>query len=115
MVRAACAPGWRGLEGTAPRALMTALQYLWMQADQSIQGCPVAMMDAGARLLRLHGGELGERVLPRTAAQTGDHPSVAMVLTRKGGGADGGADAAPRAVAAGAAGVLARARRVLSQ
>ncbi|TMD03755.1 MAG: hypothetical protein E6J03_07165, partial [Chloroflexi bacterium] len=77
MVRAAYVPGWRGLEGTAPRALMTALQYLWMQADQSIQGCPVAMMDAGARLLRLHGGELGERLVPRITDDTGNHLSVA--------------------------------------
>jgi alkylation response protein AidB-like acyl-CoA dehydrogenase len=92
MVRAAYLPGWRGLEGRAPRALMTALQYLWMQADQSIMGCPVAMMDAGARLLTLHGGELGERLVPRIADDTGNHLTVGMFLTEKAGGSDVGAN-----------------------
>ncbi|HEX3604348.1 MAG TPA: acyl-CoA dehydrogenase family protein [Candidatus Dormibacteraeota bacterium] len=91
LVRAPHLPGWRGLEGCAPRALMTALQYLWMQADQSITGCPVAMMDAGARLLRLHGGALGERLLPRVADDSGDHLTVGMFLTEKAGGSDVGA------------------------
>ncbi|HEV7467867.1 MAG TPA: acyl-CoA dehydrogenase family protein [Candidatus Dormibacteraeota bacterium] len=92
LVRAPHLPGWRGLEGRAPRALMTALQYLWMQADQSIVGCPVSMMDAGARLLTLHGGELGERHVPRIADDTGDHLTVAMFLTEKAGGSDVGAN-----------------------
>ncbi|HVS42416.1 MAG TPA: acyl-CoA dehydrogenase family protein [Candidatus Dormibacteraeota bacterium] len=92
MVRAGYLPGWRGLEARAPRALMTALQYLWMQADQSIQGCPVAMMDAGARLLTLHGGELGERLVPRIADDTGTHLTVGMFLTEKAGGSDVGAN-----------------------
>jgi acyl-CoA dehydrogenase len=92
LVRAPHVPGWRGLEGRAPRVLMSALHYLWLQADQSIVGCPVSMMDAGARLLSLHDPRLAARHLPRIADDTGDHLTVAMFLTEKAGGSDVGAN-----------------------
>jgi alkylation response protein AidB-like acyl-CoA dehydrogenase len=92
LVRAPYVGGWRGLAGPAPRVLVTALHYLWLQADQSIVGCPVSMMDAGARLLSLHDAELAARHLPRIADDTGNHLTVAMFLTEKGGGSDVGAN-----------------------
>jgi alkylation response protein AidB-like acyl-CoA dehydrogenase len=92
LVRAPHLPGWRGLEGRAPRTLVSALHYLWLQADQSIAGCPVSMMDAAARLLSLHDPGLAARYVPRIADDTGHHLTAAMFLTEKAGGSDVGAN-----------------------
>src|ERR1700680_2754384 len=91
-VRAAYAPGWRGLETRAPRALVTAMLYIFLQADQAITGCPIGMMDAMARCLERNDPELAKRFVPRIADDTGHHMTAAMFLTEKAGGSDVGAN-----------------------
>ncbi|MHB8488154.1 MAG: acyl-CoA dehydrogenase family protein [Candidatus Dormibacteria bacterium] len=90
-VRAAYAPGWRGLPGRAPRSLVTALLYLILEADQAITGCPIGMMDAAARCLERNDRALAARFVPGIADDTGRHLTVAMFLTEKAGGSDVGA------------------------
>ena len=63
VVHAAYAPGWRGLPGRAPRALISALVYLFLQSDQSITGCPIGMMDAMARCLERNDAELARETV----------------------------------------------------
>jgi alkylation response protein AidB-like acyl-CoA dehydrogenase len=92
LVRAGHIPGWRGLARPAPRTLVTALNYLWMQADQSVNGCPVGMMDAMVRALRRNDAGLAERFVPRLCDDTGNHLTAAMFLTEKAGGSDVGAN-----------------------
>ena len=92
LVRSAHLPGWRGLSTPAPRALVTALHYLWLQADQSVAGCPVAMQDAMARALVRNDPVLAARFVPRLCDDTGDHMTAAMFLTEKAGGSDVGAN-----------------------
>ncbi len=91
-VRSAHVPGWRGLAGVAPRALTSAVSYLFLQADQAITGCPVGMMDAMARCLARNDPPLAERFVRRIADDTGSHLTSAMFLTEKAGGSDVGAN-----------------------
>ncbi|HEY6377677.1 MAG TPA: acyl-CoA dehydrogenase family protein [Candidatus Dormibacteraeota bacterium] len=91
-VRAAFIPGWRGLPGRAPRPLLAAMNYLILQADQSITGCPVGMMDAMARCLERNDAALAARFVPKLADDTGHHLTAAMFLTEKAGGSDVGAN-----------------------
>jgi acyl-CoA dehydrogenase len=91
-VRSAHVRGWRGLEGFAPRALTSALSYMFLQADQAITGCPVGMMDAMARCLSRNDPRLASRWVPRIADDSGDHLTSAMFLTEKAGGSDVGAN-----------------------
>ncbi|HET9052472.1 MAG TPA: acyl-CoA dehydrogenase family protein [Candidatus Dormibacteraeota bacterium] len=100
LVRAAHVPGWRGLRGTAPSALVAAMNYLVMQADLSVTGCPIGMMDAGARCLTRNDPALAARFVPRIAADDGSHMTVAMLLTEKAGGSDVGANETVAAPAA---------------
>jgi acyl-CoA dehydrogenase len=91
-VRAAYAPGWRGLPQRAPRSLVTAMLYLILESDQAITGCPIGMMDAAARCLERNDPALAERFVPGIIDDTGEHRTVAMFLTEKAGGSDVGAN-----------------------
>ena len=92
LVRAAHMPGWRGLPGRAPAALVAAMNYMVLQADLSVTGCPIGMMDAGARCLRRNDPALAERFVAQLADDTGHHMTMAMFLTEKAGGSDVGAN-----------------------
>jgi acyl-CoA dehydrogenase len=92
VVHGAYSPGWRGLPDRAPRALISAVLYLFLQSDQSITGCPIGMMDAMARCLERNDRELARRYVPRIAADDGSHLRSAMFLTEKAGGSDVGAN-----------------------
>ncbi len=91
-VRSAHVPGWRGLPRLAPRALTSAVSYMFLQADQAITGCPVGMMDAMARCLARNDPALAQRFVPRIADDSGGHLTSAMFLTEKAGGSDVGAN-----------------------
>jgi acyl-CoA dehydrogenase len=91
-VRAAYAPGWRGLPQRAPRSLVTAMLYLVLESDQAITGCPIGMMDAAARCLERNDPALAARFVPGIIDDTGEHRTVAMFLTEKAGGSDVGAN-----------------------
>jgi alkylation response protein AidB-like acyl-CoA dehydrogenase len=91
-VRMGFTPGWRGLQGRAPRILVSAVHYMFLQADQAITGCPIGMMDAGARALERNDPALAARFVPRLADDTGNHMTMAMFLTEKAGGSDVGAN-----------------------
>src|ERR1700736_5762048 len=91
-VRAPFGTGWRGVPGHAPRPLVTAMLYMFLQADQAITGCPIGMMDAMARCLERNDPELAARFVPRIADDTGRHLTAAMFLTEKAGGSDVGAN-----------------------
>jgi alkylation response protein AidB-like acyl-CoA dehydrogenase len=91
-VRAAHLPGWRSLREPAPRALVGALLYMFLQSDQAITGCPIGMMDAMAVCLAGNDRELARRFVPRIADDTGRHLTSAMFLTEKAGGSDVGAN-----------------------
>jgi alkylation response protein AidB-like acyl-CoA dehydrogenase len=91
-VRAPFTTGWRGLPARAPRPLVSATLYMFLQADQAITGCPIGMMDAMARCLERNDSELAARFLPRLADDTGNHMTAAMFLTEKAGGSDVGAN-----------------------
>ncbi len=91
-VRSAHVPGWRGLPGIAPRALTSAVSYMFLQADQAITGCPVGMMDAMARCLARNDPVLAARFVSRIADDSGAHATSAMFLTEKAGGSDVGAN-----------------------
>jgi acyl-CoA dehydrogenase len=91
-VRSAHVPGWRGLRGVAPRALTSAVCYMFLQADQAVTGCPVGMMDAMARCLARNDPALAARFVPRIADDSGAHTTSAMFLTEKSGGSDVGAN-----------------------
>ncbi|HEV7677580.1 MAG TPA: acyl-CoA dehydrogenase family protein [Candidatus Dormibacteraeota bacterium] len=91
-VRMGYASGWRGLQGRAPRPLVSAVHYLFLQADQAITGCPIGMMDAGARALQRNDPALAARFVPRLTDDTGNHMTMAMFLTEKAGGSDVGAN-----------------------
>jgi acyl-CoA dehydrogenase len=91
-VRAPFGTGWRGIPGRAPRPLVSAMLYMFLQADQAITGCPIGMMDAMARCLERNDPELAKRFVPRIADDTGHHMTAAMFLTEKAGGSDVGAN-----------------------
>ena len=91
-VRAAYAPGWRGLPERASRTLITAMLYMILESDQAITGCPIGMMDAAARCLERNDPALAARFVPGIADDTGHHTTVAMFLTEKAGGSDVGAN-----------------------
>jgi acyl-CoA dehydrogenase len=91
-VRAAYAPGWRGLLGRAPRSLVTAMLYLLLESDQAVTGCPIGMMDAAARCLERNDAALAARFVPGIIDDAGRHLTVAMFLTEKAGGSDVGAN-----------------------
>jgi acyl-CoA dehydrogenase len=91
-VRMGYVSGWRGLQGRAPRPLVSAVHYLFLQADQAITGCPIGMMDAGARALERNDPALAARFVPRLTDDTGNHMTMAMFLTEKAGGSDVGAN-----------------------
>jgi acyl-CoA dehydrogenase len=91
-VRAAYAPGWRGLPERASRSLVTALLYLILESDQAVTGCPIGMMDAAARCLERNDRDLAARFVPGIIDDTGKHLTVAMFLTEKAGGSDVGAN-----------------------
>jgi alkylation response protein AidB-like acyl-CoA dehydrogenase len=92
LIRAGYMPGWRGLRTKAPKALVIALEYIWLQADQTVAGCPVAMQGAMARALQRNDAELAARFVPRLCDDTGNHMTAAMFLTEKAGGSDVGAN-----------------------
>ena len=92
VVRAAYIPGWRGLQERAPRPLISAMLYMFLQADQAVTGCPIGMMDAMARCLERNDPELARRFVPRLADDTGEYFRSAMFLTEKAGGSDVGAN-----------------------
>ncbi len=92
VVRAGHVPGWRGLAGRAPGTLVAAMNYLLLQADLSVTGCPIGMMDAGARCLERNDPALAQRFVPRLTDDTGNHMTMAMFLTEKAGGSDVGAN-----------------------
>src|SRR5450759_1329608 len=87
-VRSAHIPGWRGLPGVAPRALTSAVSYMFLQADQAITGCPVGMMDAMARCLARNDPALAARWVPRIADDSGQHLTSAMFLPAEAAGPD---------------------------
>jgi acyl-CoA dehydrogenase len=91
-VRAAYAPGWRGLAQRAPRSLVTALLSLILESDQAVTGCPIGMMDAAARCLERNDAALAARFVPGIIDDAGKHLTVAMFLTEKAGGSDVGAN-----------------------
>jgi acyl-CoA dehydrogenase len=91
-VRAAYAPGWRGLPERASRSLVTAMLSLLLESDQAVTGCPIGMMDAAARCLERNDPALAARFLPGIIDDTGKHLTVAMFLTEKAGGSDVGAN-----------------------
>jgi acyl-CoA dehydrogenase len=91
-VRAAFTTGWRGLSTRAPRTLISAMEYLFLQADQAVTGCPIGMMAAGARALERNDQRLAAQYVPRLADDTGNHLTMAMFLTEKAGGSDVGAN-----------------------
>ncbi|MBV8526775.1 MAG: acyl-CoA dehydrogenase family protein [Candidatus Dormibacteraeota bacterium] len=91
-VRAAYAPGWRGVARRLPRPLVAAMNYMFLQSDQAITGCPIGMMDAMARCLERNDPVLAARFVPRIADDTGTHMTGAMFLTEKAGGSDVGAN-----------------------
>jgi acyl-CoA dehydrogenase len=91
-VRAGYATGWRGLTERAPRTLVTAMLYLLLESDQAVTGCPIGMMDAGARCLERNDPTLARRFLPGITDDTSHHLTVAMFLTEKAGGSDVGAN-----------------------
>ncbi len=92
VVRAGFSTGWRGLQGRAPRTLVAAVEYLFLQADQAVTGCPIGMIAAGARALERNDAQLAARWVPRLADDTGNHATMAMFLTEKAGGSDVGAN-----------------------
>jgi acyl-CoA dehydrogenase len=92
VVHAAYNAGWRGLPSRAPRALISAVVYLFLQSDQSITGCPIGMMDAMARCLERNDPELAQRFVTSITADDGSHLRSAMFLTEKAGGSDVGAN-----------------------
>ena len=92
VVRASFVPGWRGLETRAPAVVTLAMNYLLMQADQSITGCPIGMMGAMARCLERNDQALAEKFVPGLADDTGHHLTAGMFLTEKAGGSDVGAN-----------------------
>ncbi len=91
-VRSAHVPGWRGLAAVAPRPLVSAVSYMFLQADQAITGCPVGMMDGMARCLVRNDPGLAARFVGRIADDSGHHLTSAMFLTEKAGGSDVGAN-----------------------
>ena len=91
-VRSAHFAGWRGLAAPAPRALVSAISYMFLQADQAITGCPVGMMDAMARCLVRNDPVLAARFVGRIADDSGAALTAAMFLTEKAGGSDVGAN-----------------------
>jgi len=91
-VRAGYTTGWRGLPERAPRTLLTAMLYLLLESDQAVTGCPIGMMDAGARCLERNDPALASRFLPGITDDTGNHLTLAMFLTEKAGGSDVGAN-----------------------
>lgn len=91
-VRAAYAPGWRGVARRLPRPLVAAMNYMFLQSDQAITGCPIGMMDAMARCLERNDPALAARFVPRLADDSGNHMTGAMFLTEKAGGSDVGAN-----------------------
>jgi alkylation response protein AidB-like acyl-CoA dehydrogenase len=92
LIKAGVLPGWRGLDRPAPRALVAAMNYMLLQADLSVTGCPIGMMEAGARCLSRNDPALAARFVPRLAADDGTHMTMAMFLTEKAGGSDVGAN-----------------------
>jgi acyl-CoA dehydrogenase len=92
LVKAGVMPGWRGLDRPAPKVLTAAMNYMFLQADLSVTGCPVGMMEAGARCLNRNDPALAARFVPRLAADDGTHLTMAMFLTEKAGGSDVGAN-----------------------
>lgn len=91
-VRAAYVPGWRGIGGRLPRSLVAAMNYMFLQSDQAITGCPIGMMDAMARCLERNDPPLAARFVARIADDSGRHMTGAMFLTEKAGGSDVGAN-----------------------
>jgi alkylation response protein AidB-like acyl-CoA dehydrogenase len=92
-VRMGFIPGWRGLPGTAPAALKAGVEYFFLQSDQTITGCPVAMASAMSRTLKRHDKQLAEKWIPRLASDDPkDYFTAAMFLTEKAGGSDVGAN-----------------------
>jgi acyl-CoA dehydrogenase len=91
-VRAGYATGWRGLPERASRTLVTAMLYMILESDQAVTGCPIGMMDAGARCLERNDPALARRFLPGITDDTGQYLTVAMFLTEKAGGSDVGAN-----------------------
>ncbi len=91
-LRAAHLPGWRGLAAPAPRALVTAMLYMVLEADQAITGCPIGMSDAMARCLTRNDATLAQAWVSRLTDDSGHHLRGAMFLTEKAGGSDVGAN-----------------------
>ena len=93
LVRMGFIPGWRGLPGRAPAGLHGAVEYFFLQADQTICGCPVGMASAMSRALQRNDPALAEKWIPHLASdEPGRYLTAAMFLTEKAGGSDVGAN-----------------------
>jgi len=93
LVRMSYGDGWRGLPGRAPAALRAGVEYIFLQADQTITGCPVAMVSAMCRALERNDKELAAKWIPKLASdKPGEYLTAAMFLTEKAGGSDVGAN-----------------------
>src|SRR5205085_4734372 len=69
------------------------VEYLFLQADQTITGCPVAMVSAMSRTLKRNDPALAAAWVPRLASDApGEYLTAAMFLTEKAGGSDVGAN-----------------------
>jgi alkylation response protein AidB-like acyl-CoA dehydrogenase len=86
-------PGWRGLPGPTPAAIHAGVEYIFLQADQTITGCAVAMVSAMARALKRNDPELYRQWIPKLASDDPkEYYTAAMFLTEKAGGSDVGAN-----------------------
>ncbi|GAC1335605.1 MAG: hypothetical protein NVSMB17_18700 [Candidatus Dormibacteria bacterium] len=93
LVRMSNLPGWRGLNGIAPAAMHSGVEYLFLQADQPICACPVGMAAAMCRALRRNDPALAAEWIPRIASDDpGKYLTAAMFMTEKAGGSDVGAN-----------------------
>jgi alkylation response protein AidB-like acyl-CoA dehydrogenase len=87
------AAGWRGLPSPAPAALHAGVEYFFLQADQTITGCAVAMVSAMARALKRNDAELYQKWIAGLASDDpATYLTAAMFLTEKAGGSDVGAN-----------------------
>ncbi|HXA41309.1 MAG TPA: acyl-CoA dehydrogenase family protein [Candidatus Solibacter sp.] len=86
-------PGWRGLPDVAPAVLHAAVEYFFLQADQTQTGCSIAMVSAMARALKRNDPELFQKWIPGLASDDrSKYLTSAMFLTEKAGGSDVGAN-----------------------
>jgi len=93
VVRMGFGAGWRGLAQRAPAALRAAADYIFLEADQAIQGCATGMASAMCRALERNDKQLAQKWIPELASDDRDrYLTAAMFLTEKAGGSDVGAN-----------------------